>query len=104
MKGNVSACAALAASARTTTSSCLRTIERRSPMQSRSEGGETNESPVANEVVLHAFVIQDRQRSRGGVAVSLDVVRHFLRWKSELLGHSFDDAQISLMDEQHVDV
>src|ERR1043165_7809811 len=82
----------------------LRTIQSGSPMQSGAEGGEADEHPGLDAARGELFVEENRQRAGGGVAVPLDVVRHFLRGQSELFRHGLDDAQVGLMTEQQVDV
>src|SRR5882724_10227374 len=60
-------------------------IQRRPPVQPRSECRETDEHARLDAAVGDALVVEDRQRSRGGVAITLDVVRHFFGRKRELI-------------------
>src|SRR5438445_678075 len=70
---------------------CIRSsrpVKRRAPMQSTPQCREAHQHSRLDAPIGDALVIEDRQRSRGGVAIALDVVRHFLRREGELLGHA----------------
>src|ERR1051325_5644183 len=84
--------------------SSLRTVQRRSPVQARAEGGEADQHAGLDAAVGETFVEEDRQSAGGRVAVALDVVRHFLGRQSELLGDRFGDSQIRLVAKYEIDV